>query len=95
MVEDCDDLPRRQLLRQHRLGVSLILLRPVQRLRIGFQLRIQTHQNFQIVLFVSRKLSHILLLERRQFVSISSRLFLASSNPFAQNITGAARRRLN
>ena len=60
-------IPRRQLLRQHRLGVRLVLLRPVQRLRIRIQLRIQPRQDFQIVLFVSRKLAHVLLLESRQF----------------------------
>ncbi len=55
--------PCRQLLRQHRLGIGLVLLSPVQGLGIRFQLRVQSHQNLQVVFLLARKLPHILLLE--------------------------------
>ena len=85
-------LPRRHLLRQQRFGVGLVLLLPVQRLGVGIQLGIQSHQDLQIVVLISRQLSHIPLLESRYFGVKIVQMTLGVFQPSAQYITRAAGR---
>ena len=51
------------MLRQQRFRVSFVLLRPVDRLGIGIQLRVQCAQCFPVVIFVARQLTRVLPLE--------------------------------
>ena len=46
--------PGGKLLRQHGLGISLVLLGSIQRLSVGVKLGIHSHQYLQIVVFITR-----------------------------------------
>src|SRR5258708_39779094 len=59
--------PSCRLLGQERFRERLILLSAVQRLRHGFDLRIERHQNTQIGLLLARKHASITSLKRRLF----------------------------
>ncbi len=73
-------LPCRQLLRQQRLGIRLVLLRPVYGLGVGIQLRVQLPRIFRLLSSSPGSCPEYCFLKAASFESWSSRLRLASSS---------------
>ena len=84
--------PRRQLLRQQRFGVGLVLGRAVQVLRVGVELGIQSHQYLQIVILVAGQLAHVLILEGRQLLIQIVEILLGIFHLLGEKKRGALRR---